>query len=166
MRLREFLGSDDRGAVGGLEGLAFGVLIFVSGMLLIMSVWTVIDTKMAVAMAAREAVRSYVETPAEAGVTLGRVQPMERATNAAILAMGSYGKRAGDVQVRAVDDSGATVAPLFERCEPIRIEVSYPIELSLPYADEVTNLSASATASELVDPLRAGLGGEAGCVGA
>jgi hypothetical protein len=53
------------GAVGGFEGLAFGVLIFVVGTLLVANAWAVIDAKVAAASAAREAARAYVEAPSE-----------------------------------------------------------------------------------------------------
>jgi phenylalanyl-tRNA synthetase beta chain len=46
----------DGGQVAGIEALPFGVLIFVVGALLITNLWAVIDTKIAVDAAAREAV--------------------------------------------------------------------------------------------------------------
>lgn len=149
------------GAVGGLEGLAFGVLVFVFGMLLILSAWSVIDTKLAVSSAAREAVRTYVETvPGE--------DPMQRATGAASAALAAYGKDPADpgLVVHAVDDAGLPLAgsPPLERCVEVRLEVEYPADLYLPYSDRVIGNTASATAAELVDPLRSGLNEEAVCV--
>ncbi len=54
---------DDRGQVAGIEAVPFGILIFVVGALLIANAWAVIDVKMAVTSAAREAARTYVEAP-------------------------------------------------------------------------------------------------------
>ena len=52
---------DEAGQAGGLEGIAFGLLIFVLGTLLIANAWAVVDTKLAVTAAAREAARAFVE---------------------------------------------------------------------------------------------------------
>ena len=54
---------DDRGQLAGIEVLPFGVLIFVVGALLITNAWAVVDAKIAVDAASREAVRTYVEAP-------------------------------------------------------------------------------------------------------
>jgi hypothetical protein len=59
---------DDRGQVGGIEALPFGLLVFVVGSLLVANAWAVIDAKIAVDAAARQAARAYAEAelPAEA----------------------------------------------------------------------------------------------------
>lgn len=152
---------DETGAVGGLEGLAFGVAIFVFGLLLVMSTWRVIDTKLAVASAAREAVRSYVETP------VGE-DPLFSARAAAASVVAGYGmdSDAAGFDVRTVGPDGATAPAAFERCAIVSIEVRYPVELSLPFANRIAPVTASTTASEVLDPLRSGLEGEAACVGA
>ncbi|MGZ4694068.1 MAG: hypothetical protein ACXWA3_10620, partial [Acidimicrobiales bacterium] len=51
---------DDRGQLAGIEVLPFGVLVFVVGALLITNAWAVVDAKIAVDAASREAVRTYV----------------------------------------------------------------------------------------------------------
>ncbi len=53
--------SGERGAVGGVEVLPFGFLIFVAFSLVIANAWAVVDAKLAVEAAAREAGRAYVE---------------------------------------------------------------------------------------------------------
>ena len=55
----------DTGQVGGIEVLPFGFLLFVSVTLLFVNVWGVIDTKLAVTSAAREAARAYSESDDE-----------------------------------------------------------------------------------------------------
>src|SRR5207249_6381933 len=52
----------EQGQLGGFEGLAFGVLVFVMGTLVIANAWAAIDAKVATAAAAREAARAYVES--------------------------------------------------------------------------------------------------------
>jgi hypothetical protein len=49
---------DEGGAVGGLEVLPFGLLIFVVGILLVVNAWAVVDAKLAAEAAAREAARA------------------------------------------------------------------------------------------------------------
>ncbi|MBA2283441.1 MAG: hypothetical protein H0W25_19710, partial [Acidimicrobiia bacterium] len=51
---------DERGQMGGIEALPFGLLIFVVGALLVANAWAVIDAKLAVTAAAREAARTWV----------------------------------------------------------------------------------------------------------
>jgi hypothetical protein len=60
-RLR--LPSGDDGFAGGFEVLPFAVLVFVIGTLLVVNAWAVVDAKLAVTAAAREAARAYVEAP-------------------------------------------------------------------------------------------------------
>ena len=47
--------------MGGIEVLPFGMLIFVVGTLLVANAWAVVDAKLAVDAAAREAARTFVE---------------------------------------------------------------------------------------------------------
>src|SRR5919202_3284931 len=54
---------DEAGQLAGGEALPFGVLVFVFGVLLIANAWAVVDAKLAVSAAAREATRAYVEAP-------------------------------------------------------------------------------------------------------
>ena len=58
---------DERGQAGGVEALPFGLLIFVVGALLVASAWVVVDAKLAVVSAAREAARTYVEAEDQGG---------------------------------------------------------------------------------------------------
>lgn len=155
------------GVVAGLEGLAFGVLIFVFGLLLVMTAWNVIDTKIAVSAAAREAVRTFVEAPAvDEPDTVARADgAMARASIAAESALVQYGQDTRLTEVRAVGSGGAPARPMFDRCAEISIEVRQPVDFVLPFAGTRRLLVASATASEVVDPLRSGLVGEAACVG-
>ena len=59
--VRATSGAGQRGVVGGLEVIPFGVLIFVSFTLVIANAWAVVDAKLAVESASREAGRAYVE---------------------------------------------------------------------------------------------------------
>ena len=60
-RWQRFYWRDDRGVVGGVEAIPFGLLLFVAGTLLVANAWAVIDAKMAATSAAREAARTYMK---------------------------------------------------------------------------------------------------------
>jgi hypothetical protein len=145
--------TDESGQLGGLEGLAFGVLIFVIGTLVVVNAWGVIDAKLAAASAAREAARAFVEAPDLAGGDDG-------AQRAAADAIGGYGR----------DPSRMTVtrtATAFGRCERVTFTVEYPVSIGrLPLLKrEAATFVAKARHSEIVDPFRTGLHGEAVCAG-
>ena len=139
------------GAVGGLEALPFGVLVFVVGTLIVVNAWGVVDAKMTVASAAREAVRAYVEAPVGADAEA-------LAHTAAQETMNALGRTARPPQV--------TLSGAFARCNRVSATVAYPVPaLRLPWVGGLGSFTARSTASEVVDPLRSGVAGEATCVG-
>jgi hypothetical protein len=145
---------DDRGQVGGIEALPFGLLIFVIGALLVVNAWGVVDAKFATDAAAREAARTYVEGDAETAE--------ERAIGAGKDAIAAHGRdpRRAIVRLAQAPASG------FQRCQRITFEAVYEVPaIAIPiiggYGDGFRVRSAH---SELIDPLRSGLEGEAdGC---
>jgi len=143
----------DRGQVGGIEAIPFGLLVFVLGGLLIANAWAVVDAKFATDAAAREAARAYVE--ASDGSTA--MAAAEAAARQAVIAHGRDGARA-DVR---------PVGPVrFARCERITIEVSYEIPaLKLPLVGGWgAPFDVRSHHSEVVDPFRSDVPGEAeGC---
>lgn len=143
--------TDEDGVVGGLEALPFGVLIFVVGTLIVVNAWGVVDAKMTVATAAREAVRAYVEAPVGAPAeTLART--------AAEQTVDAFGRTARDPEI--------TLSGEFVRCSRVTATVSYRVPaVRLPWVGGLGTLTARSTASEIVDPLRSGVEGEADCVG-
>ena len=62
-RARPVTRRDQSGQAAGLEAIVFGLLTFVVGVLLAANAWAVVDAKMAMSAAAREATRAYVEAP-------------------------------------------------------------------------------------------------------
>lgn len=139
------------GQVGGLEGLVFGVLVFVFGTLLVANAWGVIDAKLAATSAAREAARTYVESPTAAAAENAARQAAEDA----IVAHGRKAERT------TVDLSGAR----FERCARAVVEVRYIVPLvAIPlFGQAGDGLTVSARHAEVVDPYRSGLPGAAAC---
>jgi hypothetical protein len=142
---------DEDGAVGGVETLPFAVLVFVVGTLIVVNAWGVVDAKLAVAGAAREAARAFVEAPVDSS-------PDQLGRAAALTALHSAGRTA---RMPAIDFQGE-----FRRCARVRATVSYPVPaFRLPWVGTMGIFTATSTASEVVDPLRSGLEGEARCVG-
>lgn len=139
----------EAGFVAGGETLAFGVLVFVVGILLVVNAWAVVDARFAVDAAATEAVRAYAEgSSAEAAGTIARAR--------ALAALDAYGRDdSGRVTVSAPELAGAT----FGRCVRVRVTVSYRVPaLTMPFVGSFgPGVSVQATASELVDPYRDGL---------
>ena len=139
------------GVVGGVEALPFGVLVFVVGSLIVVNAWGVVDAKMAVASAAREAVRAFVEAPADSNAEVA-------GHDAAARTMQALGRTA---RAPVIDVRGELA-----RCARVTATVSYDIPaIRLPWVRDWGTLTARSTASEIVDPLRSGLEGEATCIG-
>jgi hypothetical protein len=141
------------GAVAGLEALAFGVVVFVVGTLLVLGGWRVVDAKFATSAASREAVRAAVLAPHAAGPE----GMAAAAANAASQAVAPHGFDATELQLVAD-------LPLSQRrCAPVRFSASVPVELPvLPWAGGVASLDVSSTYEGLVDPYRSGLAVEDG----
>jgi hypothetical protein len=146
---------DDGGQVAGIEAVPFGILIFVIGALLVANAWAVIDVKMTVTSAARDAARTYVESADHAS---GRA----RADEAAREAVTAHGRNADKVSI-----DGPTSASEFARCNRITFTVSYPVPaLTLPFIGGFGNgFTVRSTHSEIVDPFRNDVPGEAVCGG-
>jgi len=140
----------DSGQVGGIDALAFGVLIFVLGTLVVANAWGVLDAKMAAGGAAREAARAFVTSPASA-------DPTARARSAAAASIQAVGRSPQRMRL--------SIAGTFARCARIVATLRYQVPLvHVPLLGGFgEGLTVAARHSELVDPYRTGLPGEAGC---
>ena len=129
-----------------MEVIPFGVLTFVVGALLVANTWAVIDAKMAVSAAAREATRAYVEAPADGA------DPFALADAAARSAIEGMGRSGTELELTQTDGT-------FNRCETVRFRASYRIPaISLPWIGGLGDgFTATATHAEVVDPYRTGL---------
>lgn len=138
------------GEVGGVEGLIFGVLVFVLGLLVVANAWGVIDAKLAADTAATEAVRTFVQTAPDG-------DPAGQARQAALEAMVGSGRNPGRTSVSV---SGS---PL--RCSRVIAVVRYRVPLvAVPLLGGFgSGFVVSATHAELVDPYRSGLAGVPSC---
>jgi hypothetical protein len=141
----------DAGQVGGIEALPFGLLIFVVGSLLIANAWAVVDAKFATDAAARQAVRTFVESDDAA-------RAVDDARSAGLDAVEAHGRDRARAIVEPVGE--ATLA----RCARVTFEAVYEVPaLSLPFIGGYGRapFRVRSTHSELVDPFRSGVPGEA-----
>ena len=145
MRVGARLRRDEQGQLAGAEALPFGVLVFLVGVLVVANAWAVVDVKMAVSSAAREAVRAYVESP-------GGKDPVARADAAARAVIEDMGR----------DPARLTLTPVeadFTRCAEVRYEARYPVPfLTVPFIGRFgSGITAVARHAEIVDPYRSGV---------
>jgi hypothetical protein len=144
--------------MGGIEVLPFGLLVFVIGTLLVANAWAVIDAKMAVDAAAREATRRFVE--AEVTSPTGTADAEADAVAAGLEALASYGRDpdAATVGLTGLDGPGG-----FTRCARATFTVSYRVPaLTLPWVGGFgEGFTVASSHSELVDPFRDGVPGSA-----
>ncbi len=137
---------DERGQVGGIESLSFGVLILVLGMLGAASAWAVVDAKVAATSAAREASRSFVESD-------GSAEAWADAAARGREAFAGHGRNALAVELPRPDGD-------FGRCGPVTVTASTTIDLPrLPgIRATLRRVQVQASHTEVVDPYRAGVG--------
>ena len=135
----------DESGQAGIEVIPFGILTFVVGALLVANAWAVIDAKMAVSAAAKEATRAFVEAPSEdvAGTL---------AEAAAQSAIAGFGRDPGGLVLNLVEGQ-------FARCETVRYEASYQIPaVRVPWVGGFgAGFTATARHAEVVDPYRTGV---------
>jgi hypothetical protein len=147
----------DESGQGGIEALPLGLLVFVVGALLIANAWAVIDAKLAVSSAAREATRTYVEAP-------GSLTPDEAFVAARSAAEAAFAAQRGsshrpDLRLVA-GDGGAR-----DRCTRVTAEATYRVPaVTVPWVGGFGHgVTVRARHSEIVDPFRSGLSGSATC---
>lgn len=147
----------ERGQIAGIEALPFGLLIFTVGTLLIVNLWGVVDTKFAADAAAREAARYVVETA-------------RNDTDPAIIRDGARGRAeqvmADHGRIRPVTVTIEPEGVLLLRCQRVSVVVTTSVPMiRLPFLGAHGDaFDVIARHSELVDPTRSGVGGEADCI--
>ncbi len=146
----------DAGQVGGIEALPFGILVFVVGALLVANCWAVIDAKLAVDAAARQATRRYVEADVAA-------DPERSAVEAGLETMAAYGRDPGNTEIGLSSLEGSAGQAGFTRCARATFTASYEVPaLTIPWIGGFGDgIDVTSSHSELVDPYRSGVPGSA-----
>ena len=136
---------NEGGQIGGVEALAFGVLVLVLGMLGAATAWAVVDTKVAATSAAREAARTYVESD-------GSTAAWDDAADRGREAFAGHGR--DPAALRLPPPAGS-----FGRCGPVTVTASTALVLPrIPGIRAVARrVTVRASHTEVVDPYRAGL---------
>lgn len=144
----------DAGQVGGMEAVVFGMLVLVLGVLVVANAWGVVDAKLAASAAAREGVRTFVESTAP--TTGAAFADARQAAEDTIVAHGRSRDRF-DMDPPA----GLTLA----RCGRVTFEVTYRVPLvSVPVLGRLgRGLTVTGRHSEVVDPYRSGLADQGSC---
>jgi len=135
----------DESGQAGIEVIPFGLLTFVIGTLIVANAWAVVDAKMAVSAAAREATRAFVEAPVDA-------DPLTLAQEAAASAIRGAGRDPDFMELAQLEGT-------FARCETVRFQASYQIPaIRVPWVGGFgAGFTATATHAEVVDPYRTGV---------
>lgn len=144
-------GGDD-GFVGGMDAVVVGMLVFVVAVLLVANAWVVVDTKLAVEAAAREATRSFVEAPVDELAWAGAVAAAQRT-------VAGHGRDPHRAAVRPIGDTRVA------RCAVVHIEVRYPARI-FPLSvlgRSGRTIDVRGSHRERVDAHRSGLPGPAPC---
>lgn len=128
----------ESGQAAGVETIPFGILVFVGGLLLVVNVWAVVDTRAALDSAARDYLRAYTSAPTS---SIGR----DRGRVAAIDSMAAR-RRGIEVEV---DDPTEPFGP----CRPatVRLRLRVPA-IRAPFIGSIGTTTVTATETELVQP--------------
>jgi hypothetical protein len=136
----------DAGFIGGTEVLPFGILIFVAGTLMIMNLWAVLDTKMAVDGASREGARAVAESD-------GRPDADSKAEAAATASLSAHNRTFNGTISIGYPEANDPWRP----CAPATVMVEQRVPLiNLPFLGAMggPDVAVRSTHSELVDPYR------------
>jgi Flp pilus assembly protein TadG len=136
----------DEHGTGGIEVLALGFLVLLSGTMIVASAWAVVDTKMAAIAAAREGTRAAVES--SSGFSAAGNSSAQQAWTAQ-----------GHKQHLTFTLSGN-----LERCGRVVGEARADVKpLRIPWIGSWGTITVVARHSEIIDPYRSGLKGSANC---
>lgn len=142
---------NERGVVGGLEVLPFGLLIFICMSLVLSNAWAVVDAKLAVEDAAREAGRAYVEAHDAASAPAA-------ASAAARTSMAGSGR--DPLRLQLSDNS-----PMYERCAVVEHTTAYRVAaVKIPFAGSFgSGITVHGHHREILDPFASGMGRRNAC---
>lgn len=135
----------ERGAVAGLEGVVFGVLILVAGTIVVVNAWSVLQTRRALDGAAREYLRAYTESESpDAAITAGR-----RSLDAVLSGERRGGLHASQLRLEEPDPSR------FGPCADASVVLSVEVPAArVPFIGEVASTTVRVAHTEMIDAHR------------
>jgi hypothetical protein len=147
--------------VGGIEVLPFGLLVFVVGTLLIANAWAVVDAKLAVDAAAREAARHFVEADVPDARNIADAEAAAR--RAGFEALAAHGREGARATVELTGLESPDGQSGFTRCARATFTARYDVPvLRLPWIGGFgSGLDVTSRHTELIDPYRDGVPGSA-----
>lgn len=149
-------GAGQDGFVAGGEALALGLVVFVVGTLLVLSGWRLVDGKLAVETAAREAARAVVEAPV--AVLADPVASHGAADGIARSVMVAH-RGADDVPDATWRFVSTRVVGATARCAPITATVEIQVDtVRLPLiGGGLGTVTLTGQHTERIEPYRSGL---------
>jgi len=138
----------EEGFVAGAEALIFGLLILLLATFVVLNAWVALDTRFAVAGAARDAVRAVVTAPV--GADLGEV--------AITAATGAFAAQGRDLAHLEVEWLGGGGPPAQARCAEVRLQVRTVVDVvAVPRWTDRSSYRVAAEHAERIEPFRSGL---------
>lgn len=132
----------DRGAVAGLDGMFFGLLVFGIGVLAVVNLWRAVDARRVADATAREYLRAWTEAPSPE-------RAVADADSAARSRVEAAGWPAGSVEIVGADPS------IFGPCAPAEVQITVRLRpIHVPLVSSLGPETMTVTRSELIDPYR------------
>lgn len=156
MIARRTAGTSEEGFVAGGEALALGLVVFVLGSLIVLSAWRLVDGKLAVETAAREAARAVVEAPVDVLVDPTATPPLADARARETMVAHRGPDDAPDATWTFLD---TTVTGETARCAPVTATVTIEVDtVRLPLiGGGFGAVRLTGEHSERIEPYRSGL---------
>jgi hypothetical protein len=134
--------TSERGVAAGLDALLFGTLILLAGAVLIVNLWSVVESRTALDAAAREYLRTYTASADGASASV-------RGEHAARTVLDQRGTPMRALEITAPDTTR------FGPCESSTVRLTAVVPaVELPFLARLGALEVSVTATELVPPHR------------
>jgi hypothetical protein len=145
----------EAGFVAGAEALALGVVVFVAGTLLVLNGWRLVDGKLAVETAAREATRAVVEAPAATLLDASAAASLADTTARSVMVAHRGPDDAPGATWRFVD---STLRGDAERCAPVTATATIDVDtVRLPLVGGFGTVTLVGEHTERIEPFRGGL---------
>lgn len=132
----------ERGAVAGLEGVMFGILVLVAGTVLVAHAWSVLEARRTLDGAAREYLRAYTEADSPAAARTAGQRALDDVVG-------------GERNTRTAVTATLPDSTRFGPCEQATVSLSSVVpSVRLPFVGAVSSITVRVTHSEWIDAHR------------